>query len=104
MFGIHSWASEDPALVQNIGLGMEYRQETLYYRDGSRVPAGLVSAKLDWRSGHPTSDTNNSCVTLQNIDQLTNTDCDFSDKSQASLSYICEARPATTVGLTEGLV
>ena len=101
LFGIHSWASEDPALVQNIGLGMEYRQETLYYRDGSRVPAGLVSAKLDWRSGHPTSDTNHSCVTLQNIDQLTNTDCDFSDKSQASLSYICEARPATTV---EGLL
>ena len=106
VFGIHSWATEDPDIVQNVGLGMEYREDVdppaLFYKDGSQVPSGLVSSKLTWKSGFPTTQSNHSCVTLQDIDQLTNSNCDFSNKSVTSLSYICEARPTTTVqGLLE---
>ena len=89
VFGIHTWATEDPDLVQNIGIGMEYRQSedppALYYKDGSQVPQGLVAAQLNWKSGHPLSQANHSCVTLQEISQLTNNDCDFSDKAVNSL-------------------
>ena len=104
VFGIHSWATGLAGVEQNIAIGLQYSQAGdppgLQYRDGSKVPTGLVSAGLSWASaGSPPSLTNQSCLTLRDIDKLTSSDCDFSNKAVSSLSYICEARPAlaTTV-------
>ena len=100
-WGIHAWAPQ-AGLQQEKAIGMTYNlsEETpsLYYKDGSKVPSGLIAAKLNWATDFPlTNDSSRTCVTLQQIDQLSNNDCQFTDKDSRALSYICEARPFTTV-------
>ena len=92
--GIHSWA-EFQGVEQNIAIGLQYsRAESspgLQYRDGSKVPAGLLSPHL------PPPLTNQSCLTLQAQGKLSSSDCDLSEAAVSSLGYVCEARPASTV-------
>ena len=100
-WGIHGWAPQ-AGLQQETAIGMTYNlsEETpsLYYKDGSKVPSGLIAAKLNWNTNFPlTNDTNKTCITLQEIDKLSNNDCQFTDKESRALSYVCEARPFTTV-------
>ena len=65
----------------------------LYYNDGSKVPNGLVAAKMNWGTNFPTITNTETCITLRNIDELSNNDCNkYSDKTSIALSYICEAR------------
>ena len=100
-WGIHAWAPQ-AGISQETAIGMSYNLSelvpALYYKDGSKVPSGLITAKLSWTTGYPlTSDPSQTCITLQHISSLSNNDCQFGDKDSRALSYICEARPSTTV-------
>ena len=96
VYGIHNWAIEG-GIAEERAMGMMYNLTTspasLMYKDGSAVPAGLVSAKLQWNTNYPTSDASDTCVTVQNLDKLSNNNCTmFTDKTSTALSYVCEAR------------
>ena len=96
-WGIHNWAREVSGLVEETAIGMDYSfagdSPQIYYKDGSLVPQGLVDAKLNWLSGHPTTTETETCITLQQLDKISNNDCNkYSDKDTLALSYICEAR------------
>ena len=96
-YGIHNWAREISGLVEETAIGMDYSFDgdnpQIYYKDGSLVPQGLVDAKLNWLTGHPTTTDTETCITLQQLDKISNNDCNkYSDKNSLALSYICEAR------------
>ena len=96
-WGIHNWAREISGLVEETAIGMDYSFDgdnpKIYYKDGSLVPQGLVDAKLNWLTGHPTTTDTETCITLQQLDKISNNDCNkYSDKNSLALSYICEAR------------
>ena len=98
-WGIHNWAREVLGLVEETAIGMDYSFDgdtpKIYYKDGSLVPQGLVDAKLNWlsASGYPTTTETETCITLQQLDKISNNDCDkYSDKDTLALSYVCEAR------------
>ena len=96
-WGIHNWAREVSGLTEETAIGMDYSfagdSPQIYYKDGSQVPQGLVDAKLNWLSGHPTTTEIETCITLQQLDKISNNDCNkYSDKDALALSYICEAR------------
>ena len=100
-WGIHAWAPQ-AGISQETAIGMSYNltelEPSLYYKDGSKVPSGLIAAKLSWSNGYPlTNDTSRTCISLQDISSLSNNDCEYADKDSRALSYICEARPFTTV-------
>ena len=100
-WGIHAWAPQ-AGVSQETAIGMSYNltelEPSLYYKDGSKVPSGLIAAKLSWTTGYPlTNDTSRTCISLQDISSLSNNDCEYADKDSRALSYICEARPSTTV-------
>ena len=96
-YGIHNWAREISGLVEETAIGMDYNFDgdnpQIYYKDGSLVPQGLVDAKLNWLTGHPTTTDTETCITLQQLDKISNNDCNkYTNKSLLALSYICEAR------------
>ena len=98
-YGIHNWAVQG-GINQHTAIGMVYnfteQPPALYYKDKSMVPSGLVSAKLNWTANYPSAITNATCITLQDITELSNNDCEFENKSTEALSYICEARSFIT--------
>ena len=98
-WGIHNWAREISGLVEETAIGMVYNFDgdnpRIDYKDGSQVPQGLVDAKLNWLSGsgYPTITDTDTCITLQQLDKISNNECDkYSDKDTLALSYVCEAR------------
>ena len=99
-WGIHNWA-RDTNIPEETAIGMVYnfteQPPILYYNDGSKVPSGLVAAKLNWKSGFPTAVNTEACVTLQQLDKLSNSDCNkYTNKTTLALSYVCEARSYIT--------
>ena len=69
----------------------------LTYRDDSTVPAGLAThAKgLAWSSDFPAG--TGTCVNWQNKMEMANMACDGYSDTNSLLSYVCEARPMTTI-------
>ena len=93
--GIHAWAGSSPAQQTALGLSLPDTSSSasLVYLDGSRVPAGLMA----WAAARPTTGQNDTCVTMVQQNKLSNSECDqFSGSGQPALSFVCEARPATT--------
>ena len=102
--GPHRWAIAGGA-TQETALGITLLAPdcapTLFYKDGSQLPNGLVEASLNWATGdvsYPTNEAEDTCVTLKELDQLSNNNCtNFSEDTLPYLAYICEARPFTTI-------
>ena len=102
-WGVHNWARETSSITEETAIGMFYNNTQqppeLYYNDGSKVPTGLINAKLNWHTagGFPTMVDSETCITLQILDKLSNADCEkYTNKSVLALSYICEARSFIT--------
>ena len=94
---IHGWAVSS-GLGQETAIGLVVRSPdsrwSLGYRDGSEVPSGLVT----WLPGYPSTHPDNTCITLQEGDKITNNNCQgFSNNTGPFLSYVCEALPLTTI-------
>jgi hypothetical protein len=88
-----------------LALGISgYQSYGFTYGDGSPFPDALVSQAqhgFAWGPNMPNDyETEHTCVTLTNKQQLANSRCDnYPDGLSTGLkmSYICEARPLTTV-------
>jgi hypothetical protein len=80
-----------------------YQSYAFSYRDGSPFPDALVPNTqygFAWSTGMPNGDSYNDCVMFNNKQQFANSRCDDYPEgwlSDQKLSYICEARPFTTV-------
>ena len=92
--GIIGW---EPLQETAIGITIEYSNSsyTLSYRDGSTVPSGLTKdlSGLEWSEGYPELNKSLTCINLVNKGYIKNSVCD----GTLYLSYICEARPVTTI-------
>ena len=99
--GIHAWAVQGGSTTETaLGITVKTPESVpvLFYKDGSQVPRGLVSASLNWKTSYPTTGADETCVTLQDLDKISNNDCTgFSNGTLPHLSYLCEARPFTTL-------
>jgi hypothetical protein len=92
---------------QATALGIFAKEEggsvTLWYRDGTQVPPGLIGSnrgKLEWAAGYPdTTDPNKTAVNFVELGKISNDLAgNYSDGTRPFLSYICEAKPFTTIG------
>ena len=79
---------------------MEGSGASLWYRDGSQVPPGMLgSGGLVWADGYPILDPGRTAVNFVELGKIGNSlPTNFSSGNNPWLSYICEARPFTTVG------
>lgn len=93
-----------PLHTQETALGITARVEgsevSLWYRDGSQVPAGMLSfGGLVWAAGYPILDPDRTAINFVALGKIGNSmPSNFSYGGKPWLTYICEARPFTTVG------
>ena len=92
------------ANAQETAIGVTAREDggsmKLYYRDGSEVSPTFIDITdgLQWDSA-PDVDPAKTAVNFVSLGKIGNSLPDgFSDGVRPSLSYICEARPYTTLG------
>ena len=97
--GILGWAALQETAI---GITMEYMPGGFkqIYRDGSTVPAGLSkdSEGLVWKVDYPIINESLACINFVEKGLIVNNECDgYSDGVAPYLSYICEAKPFTTI-------
>ena len=97
--GILGWSTTQETAI---GITMEYISSgyKLLYRDGSIVPKGLTKdlSGLEWKTGYPIMNDSMPCVNFAEKGYLINNGCDgYSGDETPNLSYVCEAKPFTTI-------
>ena len=97
--GILGWSTSQETAI---GIILDYIPGgyNLLYRDGSTVPPGLTKdlSGLEWKTDFPIINESMPCVNFVEKGYVINNGCDgYSDGVASNLSYICEARPFTTI-------
>ena len=95
--GILGWAALQETAF---GITMEFTPSgfNLKYRDGSPVPVGLTKDGLEWKTDFPEFNESKTCINFVDKGLIVNSVCNgYSDGAAPYLSYICEAKPFTTI-------